>query len=169
MGLVAPHQATWLDDDLLDPLTFRNRSVLAIPRERVQRIVQECDGARYEVVLGNNGEWRLQNETTGNVRKETIESILFYASNLRAMRAWTANATPEQLQSWGIPSENQRSLTLGLADGESIQKTLLFGKQAPGGGTFTMVRGQPVVFLLPPLLVDQLLLPVAVPVERKEQ
>ncbi len=160
MGLVAPHQIAWVGEELLDPLTFRNRLVVALPRSEVFRIVQAEGEVRREVVRGEDGQWTASGEGR-TIRAETIESILFYASNLRAMRAWTAKATPEQLEEWGVAGTGRRSLTFGLQNGESIQKTLLFGRDAASGGTFTMVRGQPVVFLLPPLLVDQLMVPVA--------
>jgi hypothetical protein len=160
MGLVPPHQMSWLGEDLLDPLVFRDRGVVAVPRDQVLRITQvAADGGRSEVLRGEDGKWHAA--ANAAVRTDTVESILFYLSNLRAVRAWTAHATPEQLESWGVAGAGLRSLTLGLEGSESIQKTLLFGREAAGGGVYTMVRGQPVVFLLPPLLVKQLLVPVA--------
>jgi hypothetical protein len=137
-----------LTDALAEPLGYRNRTMLSVLPEHVRRIELSLNGESQAVVRGEDGQWTVEEEDDRDARApdgEAIQDVLFFVSNLRALRA--EEHQPADLDGYGL-ERPAVSLTLGLSGGDGIRKTLLFGNRAEQGGRFAMVQGQDVVFVM---------------------
>ncbi len=146
--------------DPLDPLTFRDRTVLAIPPTDVQRLTLEFGGVEQTVIRTAAGGWRAANGTNTVAFQEVIGDVLYLLSNLRAERAVAHQAGG--LDVYGL-EPGVCVLTLGLMGGSGIQKSLILGRLAEGGGVYARVKGQDVVFTVPTAVAELLRRPLAPP------
>lgn len=140
--------------DPVNPLTYRDRTMLAIPGNNVKRITLAKGGTEQTVSSANPGEWKVETPASTNAQAAgvrcdivlpAIENILFSVANLRALRIEKHN--PEDLARYGLDKPGEL-LTIGLAGGEGIQKSIMLGAEAGHGGRYAMVQGQDVVFVL---------------------
>ena len=136
-----------------DALVYRDRTVLAVPRESVRRISLYRNDAEQTVVRDDEGAWRAQRAGDLVSDIEVIEDILLLAANLRAVRIESHN--PRNLEMYGIDRPGMM-LTLGLTGEEGIQKSIMMGFKAKTDGIYAMVQGQDVVFVLANPVVDRL-------------
>ena len=152
-----------LNADFVDPLIFHDRTVLAIPREKVRSIQLVKEGQTSEVVRDSDG-WKPAGGGTNVVDLSTIENVLFHAANLRAVRIESIN--PADLSVYGLNTPGTR-LTFGLSGEEGIRKTVLLGfATSPGGGVYGTVQGQDVVFVLDYDVVFRMTRDMLLPVPR---
>ncbi|NQU40196.1 MAG: DUF4340 domain-containing protein [Lentisphaerae bacterium] len=136
------------------PLSFFDRSVLAVPPERVCRIRVQRGDVEQILECDAEGHWRALQPEGGLVDAAALSDVLFRVSNLRAERVEAQH--PPGLTPYGLDAP-QTSLTLGLTGGEAIQKIILVGATAGTSGRFAMVQGQDVIFVLDPATVESLL------------
>lgn len=139
--------------DPLDPLAYRDRTVLAVPPSDVQRIGLERHGEEQTVMRSPGGNWQPATSTNAVVAQDVVSDVLYFVSSLRAMRAEGQN--PPDLRVYGL-APGSCVLTLGLMGGTGIQKSLVLGGTAPDGGVYAMVKGQDVVFTLSATVTDLL-------------
>lgn len=146
----------------VDPLVYKDRTMLTISPESVTRLTLQKNGKEQSVILDDKGTWSVAtgSSTNGMVNIEqsilaaALKSVLIYSSNLRAIRIEEHN--PEDLEKYGLDKPSA-VLTLGLASGEGIQKSLMIGDESGTDGRYVMVQGQDVVFVLATGVVNQLM------------
>lgn len=139
--------------DPLEPLAYRDRTVLAVPPTDVQRITLDCGGGEETVVRGAAGDWQALALTNAMVAPDVVSDVLYFFSGLRANRAEIHN--PPDLRVYGLDAGGC-VITLGLTGETGIQKSLVLGGQAPDGGLYVMVKGQDVVYTLSTTITDLL-------------
>jgi hypothetical protein len=142
-----------LGEDAAQPLAYRDRTMLAVPRDKVMRISLSRPGPPQTVARSADGAWTAAEPPSGSADEDAIEEVLLHVSNLRAV--WIEAHNPADLQGFGLASPHT-SLTLGLSGEEGIQKTLRFGSRAGGAYRYAMVQGQDVVFTLAETLYGRL-------------
>ncbi|NQT93129.1 MAG: DUF4340 domain-containing protein, partial [Lentisphaerae bacterium] len=148
-----------LGSDPVDPLAYRDRTMLTVQPENVRRIRLVRGGAEQTVVRDESGVW-VTDPPGGVVLAGVVDDILFDAANLRALRTEAYN--PENLSPYGLDHPDL-VLTLGLAGEEGIRKSLLMGFRSRTDGIFAMIKGSDVVFVLPGAVVDSLVRDLAEP------
>jgi hypothetical protein len=137
-----------------DPLAYRVRQVLALDPENVVRITAAREGIKQVVERDTDGKWRVVHPAGREANAEGICDVLVAIANLRATRIESHN--PATTAAFGM-AEPYATVTFGLSGEEGIQKTLVLGRKAAGGGRYAMVRGQDVVFVLEAELAERLI------------
>jgi len=138
----------------MDPLAYRDRTMLALPPQSVTRIARVSNGAEQAIARGEGTTWTAALPTNGIISGPAVESILFHAANLRAH--YIESGIEGGLSAYGL-DRPRVVLTLGLTGEKGIQKSLLIGRAAEeGGGVFAMIQGQDVVFVVDGAVVDQM-------------
>ncbi len=148
-----------------NPLQYRDRTMLALPIDTVRRVTLTRKGRTQTAQRGETGEWEAASPTN-SVDREGLGNLLYFASNLRAVRVEALN--PRTLVPYGLDAP-EVSLTFGLTGEAGIRKTLLFGHRARTTGIFAMVQGQDVVFVLDRSLVEVATRDLIRPVESGKQ
>lgn len=140
-----------VDDPRLSPrnaLLLRDRTMLAVARERIVGIRMEQPGMERTLALDETGTWKVES-AEGNAPRRVlagaIEDLLLAAANLRALRVEAL--APADVSAYGL-SAPRASVTLALRGDNGIRKALLIGGSAATGGVYAMVKGQDVVFVL---------------------
>jgi hypothetical protein len=142
-------------DSTTDPLVYRDRTMLAVPKSHIKRVTLLKDGNEQSVVRNESGLWEpALPGMTNDVNQEVVDDVLFYVSNLRAAGIECHN--PKNLAEYGLDCLGT-VLTLGLIGKEGIQKSLIIGFQAGGNRVYAMVQGQDVVFELDRKVVDMMI------------
>lgn len=135
----------------VDPLVYRNRTVLSLKPENIRRIALSKFGKEESIARDDSGEWNPVLPSTRLVNRKTVDDLLFHAANLRALRIECQN--PEHPEAY---IDRSVVLTFGLTGDQGIQKSLLLGFRSRTDGVFAMVQGQDVVFVLSTALVESL-------------
>ena len=138
----------------VDPLVFFDRTMLAVSAGSIRRIVLSQNDTTQSVFRVESGQWTVDGAEESQPNARMLETILFLASNLRAVRIVSHN--PESLAVYGLDNPPV-SVTLGLSGEGGIQKSLMLGFRARSEGLYAMVQGQDVVFVLPSKVVQQLI------------
>jgi len=138
----------------LNPLFYRDSSILAIDPASVQKIILRKNNQEQIVVRGENGGWKAVRPQAMSANRKTIAAALGAAANLRAVRFESCDA--DAPNRYGLTSPS-RTITFNMSGREGIGKTLLFGQNADDQGVYAMVQGQEFVFVLDKALVDALL------------
>lgn len=141
----------------LDPLLYRDLSVLRIPRGDVRSLQQTASGRTVKVSASTNGVWSAEGGAVTD--EEVVEGVLGALADLRAS-AWIRRA-PRDLASFGLDEPESR-LTLFLASGDSLILELWIGRDT-GAGRYAMIRGRDDVFLLPASVCRALMASLAAP------
>ena len=145
----------------VDPLVYKDRTMLTVLPSSVKRVTLQKNGREQAVMLDDKGVWSVvvapstnaMVNIVQNILPYALESVLIHSSNLRAVRIEEHN--PESLEKYGLDKPSH-VLTLGLASDEGIQKSLMIGGMSGTDGSYVMVQGQDVVFVLAKTVVDQL-------------
>ncbi|MCE9615129.1 MAG: DUF4340 domain-containing protein [Lentisphaerae bacterium] len=157
---LAPTALQAFGEDPLDPLAYRDRTMLAVPPGEIQRIVLDFPGvATQTLVRAGSSAW-LATGSSNAVASEVVEDVLFFASNLRALRVEALN--PVSLVPYGLDGGGT-VLTLGLQGETGIQKSIVFGGPARSDGVYAMVKGQDIVYALSVAVTDMLTRSLLVP------
>lgn len=152
-----------LDAGIVSPLAFADRKVLSVDSSKVFRIQRETAESTLRIEKNredSSSQWRIVDETPTvmAVDHEAVEHVLSRVSRLEALQF--VAFMPSSLAPFGL-KEPKASLTFGLRDAETLQNTLLIGKESGDDRFYAMVRGRHFVFLLPRSTVEHLLLPLA--------
>ena len=145
---------------LIDPLVYKDRTMLAIPADDIKRITLVKKGVKQEIILAGSNEWITNGSKKKNVIAKTVSDILFYSANMRALRIESFN--PKSLVSYGLDHPSI-TLTLGLAGDKGIQKTIMLGNRSKTDGIYAMVQGQDLVFVLGKDVADQMVQDLCMP------
>ncbi len=130
----------------LDPLFYRNRTLLAVAPEAVLRIAVKRGVREQAVQRDENGQFQPVGAENAVVDDLCIRRILKNMNNLRAIEFVEANPDPDNLTRYGL-DQPVLTVTVGLQDKQAINKTLLIGKRT-GKGRYAMMRGQDVVCVI---------------------
>ncbi len=137
-------QLAWLGFMQLDPLAFRDRTMLALVPDDIQRIDSRLAGVERTVTLDADGAWSTaQTNQVANI--DAVNGILFAVCNLRAERIVARGVG--RLPDFGL-TDTADTLSFGLRGVGSSQRVLLLGSYAEDGYRHAAVRGEDVVFLL---------------------
>jgi hypothetical protein len=139
----------------LDPLVYRDLTVLRIPREDIRSLQQTTGGRMVKVSASTNGVWSAEGGAV--LTSDALDGILAVLADLRAL-AWIRRA-PQDLSAFGLDEPESR-LTLSLDSREGLILELWLGRES-GGGRYAMIRGREDVFLLPGPICRGLMSPVA--------
>lgn len=130
-----------------DPLHYRDRTVLSIPRENVQRITLR-KGEREQTIVRSpeNDSFQIADQE-GAAGKKVLdqERLLKLISSLRC--AGFLRADSESIKDFGL-DQPRASLTLVLRGDAGISNTVIIGDEKEEGLHYARVRGQDTVFLL---------------------
>lgn len=141
---VAWRQIDWLDFMKLEPLAFRDRTMLTLMPDDMLRIGSRIAGEEQSVEIDTGGTWgSASTNLAPNV--DAINGILFAVCNLRAERIVARGVG--QLPDYGL-TESADALSFGLRNAGGTQRVLLLGTRQDDGGIYAAVRGEDVVFLL---------------------
>lgn len=130
---------------LTDPLLYRDRTMLALAPESVQRVSITRDEEVLGIERASGKRWVAVRPPGAAVAQEVVDDLLLVVSNLRATNVEHYGAA--DLAPYGL-EDSRRMVTLGLRGDEGIQKTLIFGHDASPQSVFAMIQGQDVVFTL---------------------
>ncbi|MBT3192471.1 MAG: DUF4340 domain-containing protein, partial [Verrucomicrobia bacterium] len=148
---VSEDQLEWLGSAGVNPLMYRDRTMLALTVDHVRRITASTSSGEQGVMREEGGTWNCIGADLLEPELETIEQVLFSAASVRAVRVVVHN--PKSLTEYGLEAP-VASVTFGLQGAEGIQKSLLIGRADEANLVFAMVRGQDVVFLIPDALAS---------------
>jgi len=143
----------FLGKDPVDPLVYRDKTILAVKPATVRRISLMRGGVEQAVERKDTGGWSAVLPATNRVDAATIEDVLFAAVNMRATRIECQN--PENLVQYGL-DRSGTTLTFGLTGEKGIQKTLVMGFRAGTDGVYALVQGLDVVFVISSEMMNRL-------------
>lgn len=144
-----------------DPLAYRDRVVLGIDPTAVRSVTQVEGSVTSSVRRAEGDVWSVAAPADGTLRTNRIDDLLIAIASLRTERIEVHR--PDSLGPFGIDESRPAHLTIGLRGTDGIQKNLLLGGAAPGGGRYAMVQGQDFVFVLDQPTLDTLLQPIVAP------
>ena len=139
-----PRMLKAMPADSTDPLSYRDREVVAVLSDDVRRISLAQAGTVQTIVRAENNLWRPE-QGSNLVDKAAVDEILFQVAHLRALRIEAMS--PDALTPYGL-DDSASQLTLGLRGEQGIQKSLLFGFRSGTDGVFSTLRGLDVIFAL---------------------
>ena len=146
---------TLYDACIVDPLFYRDREMLQVPRDTIVKVTLEQQGAPTQVIIRDrlSGAWQARDPGLV-VQSNAVENVLFDLSLLRAQELIEIN--PKDLEAYGL-SQPRALLTIGLTRDAGLARVIEVGKNTvEGTSCYAMVRGQDVVFLLPDDVRDRL-------------
>jgi len=144
----------------LNPLFYRDSSILNLDPAAVQKIILKKDNQEQVVARGESSGWKALRPATASADRKAIDELLGRAADLRAVRF--ESCATEAPNRYGLNAAS-RTLTFNLSGREGIGKTLLFGENADEQGVYAMLQGQEFVFVLDRALVDALLRDIVQP------
>ncbi len=152
-------QLAWVVPENVNPLRYRDRTMLALKEESIHRIVVTTATGEYGVERGADQAWISIGTTDMIPETDAIEQILYAVENVRAVSVEAFN--PKSLEPYGLDHPSA-TLTLGMLGDAGIQKSLLISKANEQGQVYALVRGQDIVFAIPETLAALLARPVCV-------
>jgi len=158
---VEPAMFAFLPPALVDPLLYRDRTMLALPPETVRRIGVASKGVEQGVARNDAGDWLAWDETR-KADRMAVEDILLAVANLRAVRVEALD--PGDLEPYGLNTP-YATVTIGLSGEGAIQKSLLLGFRSRTDGLHAMIKGEDLVFVLENGIVDRLTRDLYLPAE----
>jgi hypothetical protein len=147
-----------IDADLLqalslDPLFYRDRTVLSLEQDSIRALTVVRPGSKQAVERSEEGEFRAVGVTDVQVDVDAVGDVMGLAHTVRVVRF--VEEDPADLARFGL-AEPSHLLTFGLTGEAGIEKTLLLGSDAGDRETYAMIRGEDVVFVLDAALRDVL-------------
>ena len=161
--LISVEAFSCLGDECINPLLYRDRTMLALPAKSVRGISVLNMAGDQGVIRDEEGMWSCVGTGQMTPALGIIKQILFAVANVRAVRIETHN--PKSLEPYGLDAP-VATVTFGLQGDDAIQKSLLIGGADAAGRIYAMVRGQDVVFLIPETLVALFAHPLCIPQTR---
>lgn len=151
----------WLGPDPVDPLAYRDRQMLAVAPDAVNRVSLVRGAAEQTVVRGASGAWEAVSPPGRAVNTEAVAGVLGALVSLRALRIEYRG--PGNPAAYGFDG-TATTIAVGISSGEGIRKTLVLGYRAGTDGRFAIVQGQDVIFVLEKGLAERLAGDLVLPV-----
>jgi hypothetical protein len=150
----------WLNADAVNPLGYRERTMLALGASSIRRISQITTTGEHGVERDNDGSWTCMGAEQQRLLPDALEHVLEAIARVRATQIVAHN--PKSLDVYGLDVPRV-TVTFGLQGEDGILKSILLGKADEKGQVFAMVRGQDVVFLIADTFAKRLSNPLCVP------
>lgn len=151
-GSVFSIDAAALERFSLNPLFYRDRQLLGIPRENILRIAL-ARGDREEIIARETSRepFRVVSAAAGQTDNMAIEALLRSFAAMQVERYVVEN--PQDPSLFGLVPP-RASITLGLTGAEGIASTLIIGEPTDRQTHYAMLRGRDTVFELDNALVN---------------
>ena len=137
----------------LDPLRYRDCTVLALDPSAIRKITLKKNGIEQTVEQTGAAAWKPVPPAGGEVSRGVVTNLMARVADLKVLRFERSDI--RNLAVYGL-KDARASLTFSLSGEEGIQKTLLFGENSEDLGVYAMFQGQDLVFVLEKTLVDAL-------------
>jgi len=145
MFRISGRAAEQIEEYSIDPLVYRHRTMLAVPSKSINRISLTKNSSEQTLERVESGTWTAVVPATNLVNRQAVQNVLFVAANMRALRI--ERYEPGNAAPYGL-DRPEVTLTLGLCGEGGIQKSIILGSDTESDGTYAMVQGQDVVFVL---------------------
>ncbi len=152
-----------LNTPFIEPLFYRNRTVLQIDPQQIQAITLQTGEEEFRVE-NLNGQYAAADRT----QKPVANAVFTLIAELTGLRTEQYVAfNPDSLTAYGLDNPSTR-LSITLTGTNMLGHVLLLGGSAEGG-RFAMLQGQPVIFVLPETSADALTQELTQPVEKQTE
>jgi uncharacterized protein DUF4340 len=129
-----------------DVLALRDKSLLSLDAWKVKKLTLERGREIIRLEKPEDG-WIVKQPVEAPADGPTITDLLNALGNLRATKFDTESPSEADLKRFGL-SPPQARLTL-LQEGWDVEKSVLFGKEATGGGRYERTVGRDPVITVP--------------------
>jgi hypothetical protein len=126
-----------------NPLNYRTLTLLQINPKQIKSLVLQTTNGTFQVEQ-TEGEF-ISPDRTRTPNQDALTRLTTTLANLRSDRLVAFN--PDSLEPYGLDHPETR-LTLTLTGTNALGQVILFGNQT-ATGRYAMLRGQPLVFILP--------------------
>jgi len=150
---IAHASLAFLGKDPVDPLLYRDRTMLSIDPNTVNRLSILKGGSEQTIAKNEAGKWISMGQGTNQVDLKVVDDILFAIADMRAMATECQN--PDNLVQYGL-DRSGTTLTFGLTGEKGIQKTIVMGYRAKMDGIYALVQGLDVVFVISKGMMEML-------------
>ncbi|QHI68213.1 DUF4340 domain-containing protein [Tichowtungia aerotolerans] len=154
-------EKTLFKKQFADPLFFRSRTLLEINPPQIKSI--ELQKADKSFRVEKEEDRFITQDRTQSPAADTLSELTAQLIKLRTDEFVAFN--PESLETYGLETP-EAQLTVTLNSTNTLGQVILFGKPAEGG-RYAMLRGQPVVFVLPKKTAEILTRELTQPVEEQ--
>lgn len=152
---------TFFSNQFADPLFYRSRTVLKIDPPQIKSVELETATENFRVEKTEDHfstEDRTQTPDTNALAELTAQLVKLRTEQFVAFN-------PESLEPYGLENPTAQ-LKVTLNSTNTLGQVILFGKTAESG-RYAMLRGQPVVFILPEKTAEILTRKLTQPVEEQ--
>ena len=151
-------------DAFVDPLFYRNRTVLEINPALIQKIMVQNNGTERSVQKTDTDAFATS-QPASQVNAEALTDLMWTLNELRAERYVDFN--PVSLTPYGLDVP-QTALTVTLSDTNVIGRIVLIGAKIENG-RFAMILGQNIVFVVSEKTAQTLTRELTVPIEKQAE
>ncbi len=148
----------------VDPLFYRNRSVLEINPASIQKITRQNGGVEQSIQKTETGTFAAT-KPDRQVSAEALTDLMWALNDLQANRYVAFN--PPSLTPYGLDPA-QSILTITLSDTNAIGRMVLIGHKTDEG-CFAMIQGQNIVFVVSEKTAQTITRELTVPFEKQTQ
>ena len=148
----------------VDPLFYRNRTVLEINPALIQKIMVQNNGTERSVQKTDTDAF-ITSQPASQVNAEALTDLMWTLNDLRAERYVDFN--PVSLKPYGLDVP-PTALTVTLSDTNVIGRIVLLGAKTEIG-RFAMIQGQNIVFVVSEKTAQTLTRELTVPIEKQAE
>lgn len=146
----------------VDPLFYRNRTVLEVNPTLIQKITTQSRGAEQSVFKMDTGAFA-SSQPDRHVNASALTDMMWALNELRVERYVDFN--PVSLKPYELDPP-QTTLTVTLSDTNAIGRMVLLGEKTEDG-RFAMIQGQSIVFVVSEKIAQTLTRELTVPIEKQ--
>ena len=140
-----------------DPLSFRDREVLAVAVENIRSVTIQSSTGLWEIRREGTNEFRVAGDVAAAIDAKALGDVLGQVRAVQALGFLPADPDPDDRRGLANPTGQ---ITIGLSGETGISKTLLIGNNAGETTVYAAIRGQDAAFLLDKEVRDNLLRPL---------
>lgn len=131
-------------------LDFRDKTLLALPKERISRVTIRKSGETALAVeyIGEDQSWHpAGGSLSGRLNREAFERVLKFLDGFSADRVVKVGLSVNDLAYYGF-AEPWLEINLDVDIEDAVRRSLLIGRSAGGNMRYVMVRGDQSIFLV---------------------
>ena len=150
-----------IEEAFADPLFFRNRTVLELDPSQIIKITQQTGEDEF-TAQNTDGSFTAADRT----QKMDAQAFFNLTAELMSLHALQYIAfNPDSLESYGLADPAFR-ITIALNGTNTLGRVILLGAPSGDSGSFAMLQGDPVVFVLADETVQTLTHKLTLPLEK---